>query len=382
MSDSKKLNALKKDLSTSKSTSKDMDVDLEAVQSIVSKMKKKEKDFSSDQKSDTHLKELKDAISMGRLTRLDFEGETKLLAQSESSFDKSAAKYYKPLKGVINPIVLWLLKNPLSKKVLFYLTSANYKKTLIQHFVTSIILSLFTSVFLSALLLFVFIVFKPIWGISILIIFPLLFILFLYIFVYLMPMKKAKTRGVYIDIELPYALRHIATGLQAGLGLYKVLQSIAVNDYGILSEEMNRTIHEIENGTDTKTALRHAALRSQSKNYNIALFHIIRTLNTGGNLANTINSVADTVSFDLLESAKSFGEKMNLFGIIFIFIAIVLPVFAAILGAIANAPLGQDGALFLPGVMTPTTLVIIFVVALPIIFAFLLYYIKVIEPKL
>jgi hypothetical protein len=77
-----------------------------------------------------------------------------------------------------------------------------------------------------------------------------------------------------------------------------------------------------------------------------------------------------------------FGEKMNFFGVIFIFMAIVLPVFAAILGAIANAPLGQGGELFLPGIMTPTTLSLIFLVAMPIIFIVLVYYIKMIEPKL
>jgi flagellar protein FlaJ len=145
---------------------------------------------------------------------------------------------------------------------------------------------------------------------------------------------------------------------------------------------MNRTVMEIENGTDTKTALRHTALRSQSKNFNVAIFHIIRTLNTGGNLANTISGVADTVSFDLMEAAKEFGEKMNFFGIIFIFVAIVLPVFVAILGAIANAPLGQGGALFLPGLMTPTLLSIVFLVILPTTFILLIYFIKMIEPKM
>lgn len=379
---SKKLEVLKNDLSSSKEKNKELDVDLDAVQNIVKKMKQKDKNITADSLNEGHLKELREVISQGKLSKLDIDAESKLSANAEGTLDKSAAKYYKPFKGFIDKVVLYILKNPIGKKISFYLTSANYKRTLIQHLVISTIFALFLSAFFSILLLFVFIIAKPIWVISLLIIAPVLFILAVFIFTYLIPRQKAKSRGVYIDVELPFALRHIATELQAGIGLYKVLQSVAANDYGVLSEEMNRTILEIENGTDTKTALRHAALRSQSKNYNIALFHIVRTLNTGGNLANTITSVADTVSFDLLESAKTFGEKMNFFGIIFIFIAIVMPVFAAILGAIANAPLGQEGALFLPGVMTPTTLTLIYCVALPVIFIFLIYYIKMIEPKM
>jgi len=380
--DSKKLDILKKDLEQSKHKEKELDIDLDAVQNIVTKMKKKGENITSESLAEGHLKELRDVISHGRLSQLDVDPESKLSANVDGTLEKSAAKYYKPMKGFIDKIVLYILKNPIGKKISFYLTSANYKRSLIQHLVISTIFSLIASAMLSMLLLFIFVAVNPIWAVSLVFIMPILFMLLLFIFAYVMPMQKSKSRGVYIDVELPFALRHIATELQAGIGLYKVLQSVAANDYGVLSEEMNRTILEIENGTDTKTALRHAALRSQSKNYNIALFHIVRTLNTGGNLANTINGVADTVSFDLLESAKTFGEKMNFFGIIFIFMAIVLPVFAAILGAIANAPLGQDGALFLPGVMTPGTLTIIFVVALPIIFIFLVYYIKMIEPKM
>ncbi|NCP79784.1 type II secretion system F family protein [archaeon] len=380
--DSKKLELLKSDLEKNKSKKDDLDVDLDAVQNIVKKMKEKDKNITSESLSEGHLKELREVISQGRLSQFDVDAENKLAANTEGTLEKSAAKYYKPFKKLVDSVVLYILKNSLGKKISYYLTSANYKRTLVQHLVLSTIFSLLIASFLSFLLLIIFVATMPLWTVSILFIWPILFLVFVFILSYVIPMQKAKSRGVYIDIELPFALRHIATELQAGIGLYKVLQSVAANDYGVLSEEMNRTILEIENGTDTKTALRHSALRSQSKNYNIALFHIVRTLNTGGNLASTINSVADTVSFDLLESTKTFGEKMNFFGIIFIFMAIVMPVFAAILGAIANAPLGQDGSLFLPGVMTPTTLTLIFAVALPIIFIFLVYYIKMIEPKM
>lgn len=375
----KKLDNLKKD------TNKDVNsnIDMDAVQSIVSKMKNKSQiKGGKDGLSEGHLKELRSIISEGKVSSLDVNAEKKLSANTDSDLEKSVAKYYKFFKKLVDKIVLAIVKSKSAQKISYYLTSANSSKTLVQHLVISILFALFLDIFMSAIILVVLILINPLLAAVILPI-SLIFFLFLFTFilVYLVPKQKAKVRGKMIDVDLPFALRHIATEVSAGIGLYKVLQSVGKNDYGVLSEEINRTILEIENGTDTKTALRHTALRSQSKNFNVALFHIIRTLNTGGNLAHTINGVADTVSFDLMEDAKIFGEKMNFFGVIFIFIAIVLPVFAAILGGIANAPLGQDGALFLPGVMTPGTLTAIFVVILPIIFVFLMYYIKVISPK-
>jgi flagellar protein FlaJ len=381
MDDSKKLSKLKRNIDNKSKNS--ADIDLDVVQNIVSKMKKKSSlEGTNASLSEGNLKELRDIISEGRLSKLDLDAESKILGHTSTDLEKSTIKFYKPFKKIIDKIVLIILKNKIAKKISFYLTSANYKRTLVQHLIFSTIFALLSAIFLSFLILIIFTLLKPIFLVVVPFVFILAFMGLLFVFSYVLPMQKAKSRGVLIDIELPFALRHISTELQAGIGLYKVLQSVAKNDYGVLSEEMARSILEIENGTDTKTALRHAALRSQSRNYSIALSHIVRTLNTGGNLANTINSVADAVSFDLLESAKVFGEKMNFFGVIFIFMAIVLPVFAAILGAIANAPLGQGGELFLPGVMTPTTLSLIFLVAMPIIFIVLIYYIKMIEPKL
>jgi flagellar protein FlaJ len=359
------------------------EIDIDAVESIVSKLKKQDESKGIGKPViEEHLRELRDIISEGKLATLDIDTNSKLITGTESPTEARVVKLYHPFKNIINKFASFILKNPLGKKISFYLYSANIKKTLLQHLIFSIIFSLITSAAISIGLFILFTFYKPIFLLLIPVIFILSIFFFIFIYAYLVPMSKAKKRGKEIDTELPYALRHLATELQAGMGLYKVLQSIAQNDYGVLSDEMSRIVLEIDHGTDTRTALRRAALRSQSKSFNIAISHIVRTLNTGGNLAETINSVADSVSFDLMEAVRGFGEKMNFFGIIFIFVAIVMPVFVAILGGIANAPLGQGGTMFLQGMVSTTIMEIIFLIALPAIFAFLIYYIKSIEPKI
>ena len=376
----KQLELLKKEMSKSKDSNRN--IDLDAVESIVNKLKQKDRAQGiTGPVSESNLKELRDIIAEGKLAKLNIDTEAKLMEGSESDLEKKMVKLYKPFQGFVNTIVKFMLKQNIGKKISYFLYSANIKRTLVQHLVLSIIFSMLLTAVITGIMFVLLTVIDPLFLILIPFIAGLVFFFSLLAFSYLGPMQKAKQRGIQIDTELPYALRHLATELQAGIGLYKTLQSIAKNDYGLLSDELSRTIIEIENGTDTKTALRHTALRSQSKNFNVALFHIIRTLNTGGNLAQSIDSVAETVSFDLMESAKQFGEKMNFFGIIFIFIAIVLPVFLAVLSAIANAPIGQNGDLFLPGVLGPQLLAIIYLVVLPIILGFISFYIKIIEPK-
>ncbi|MBS3058730.1 MAG: type II secretion system F family protein, partial [Candidatus Diapherotrites archaeon] len=179
----------------------------------------------------------------------------------------------------------------------------------------------------------------------------------------------------------PFALRHMATELKSGIGLYRTLQAIASADYGVLSQEFSQTINEIEEGTDAQDALRHLALRTQSRALRTALTQIIRALRTGGNLSEVMNNIAEDVSFELQQKTKEFAEKMNFFGVIFIFMAIVLPVFVAILGSIRNAPLGQGGSMFAGLPLDPTMIMLFYLVLMPLILCYLVFYLKISQPK-
>jgi len=198
----------------------------------------------------------------------------------------------------------------------------------------------------------------------------------------LMPQRKAQARGDEVSRELPFALRHMATELRAGIGLYRTIQAIATSGYGTLSEEFARVISEIEEGTDTKLALRHLALRTQSKALRNALMHVIRALKTGGNLSKIMNDIAEDVSFELRMKIRDFAEKMNFFGVIFIFGAIVLPVMIAILGGIRNTPLsiGTGGA-FASLPLGPMEIAIIYLVLMPLVLSWLLMYIFISQPR-
>jgi len=184
-----------------------------------------------------------------------------------------------------------------------------------------------------------------------------------------------------VSAELPFALRHMATELKSGIGLYRALQAIAVADYGVLSQEFSHTIAEIEEGTDAQDALRHLALRTQSKALRTALTHIVRALKTGGNLSEVMGNIAEDVSFELQQKTKEFAEKMNFFGVIFIFMAIVLPVFVAILGSIRNAPLGASGSMFSSLPLDPTMIAIFYLAVMPMILIYLIFYLKMSQPK-
>ncbi|MFH1752400.1 MAG: type II secretion system F family protein [archaeon] len=356
-------------------------IDLEQVESIVSKMRKRYSEEGLEfEEVSGRLKELRGIIAEGQHAELELKSIEDIQTVA-SPLNFQIGKIYLKFKEPLSKIVKYFSKFSQTRLLSYYLYSANMRYTIGQYLALSVTATAIITIITAILSVILLGLFAP----KYIFIFPTIIIMtfvFSTAVSFLIPRQRARSRGTEIDRELPFALRHIATELKAGVGLYRTLQTIAVADYGVLAEEFAKTINEIEEGTDTKIALKHLALRTQSKNLRKALLHVIRALKTGGNLSSAMETIAENVSFDLRIKMREFSEKMNFFGVIFLFIAIVLPVFVAILGGISNSPLGMGGQNFMSGILEPQMIAIIYLVLMPLIFVFLISYIKMIEPKM
>jgi flagellar protein FlaJ len=363
-------------------------VNQQEVEKIVETMKKKyrEEGLQFDEVTGT-LKELRGIIAEDTYSKVDIESK-----EDAESFDTKIAqdmgKIYIKLKTILKPLQEAFKKIPFVEELGYYLYSAN------MHYSANQFLAITSAVvFITTLILFIAglfvgaIVATTTKSIIFLALFPIMFaILGLIISTAIMlyiPKQKAIQRGNDCSVELPFALRHMATELKAGIGLYKTLQAVTASDYGVLSEEFARTITEIEEGTDTSVALKHMALRTQSKALKTAISHIIRAMRIGGNLSTIMNEIADDVSEDLKNRITTFSQKMNFFAVVFIFVCIVLPVAIMILGAIRNSPIaaaGQD--LFKAVPLDQGTMIIFFLLVMPVILIGMNYFIYTTQPKM
>ena len=94
----------------------------------------------------------------------------------------------------------------------------------------------------------------------------------------------------------------------------------------------------------------------------------------------SMSEIAADVSFDLRMAVKEFGMRMNFFGVVFIFGAIVLPVMVAILGGIRNSPIQTVTATLQMLPLTIPVIAGIYLGAMPIILLVFLFYIKKAQP--
>ena len=359
-------------------------VNEEEVNKIVDTMKKKyrKEGIVFDEVNST-LNELRGIITDDSYAKIDIESEEDLESFG-SEMSKSFGRFYLKFKGILQPIKKLLKGFPLSDELSFYLYSAN------MHYSSNQYLALASAAgFVAGLITLIagFFIGRVLNNILFYTVMPFVFAfaawLFVTVILLLVPKQRASSRGAAVSIELPFALRHMSTELRAGIGLYKTIQAIASNDYGILSEEFARTINEIEEGADTSVALKHLALRTQSRPLKTAINHILRAMRVGGNLSNVMNDIAQDVSEDLKNKIRTFAQKMNFFSVIFIFLGIVLPVAIMILGAIRNSPIAATGQdLFRNIPLTPMMLLLFYLVVMPVMYGLMTLMVYATQPKM
>ena len=125
-------------------------------------------------------------------------------------------------------------------------------------------------------------------------------------------------------------------------------------------------------GLSTYQALLRLTNRTRSKGLKKAITHILRALKLGGNLSETITTIANDVSFELRMKVRDFTEKLNFMSVVYIMVAVVGPVVITILSSIAQLPLiGGD---------FPFIYIVVTFFAIVVMMFILLFIIKRMEP--
>ena len=195
-----------------------------------------------------------------------------------------------------------------------------------------------------------------------------------YIFLIYYPQIKEERNYSDLNQELPYALRHMGIELKSGKGLHDTLLTIKDADYGTFSKEINRVLEEVKFGKSTEDSLLEMSKRTKSEGLKRAVQHIIGTLRVGGNLANSLDIIAEDISFEMQIKLKEYSQKLNSFILIYTFIAILAPVISLIMLMAGSTVMGD--------IISSNLLLLIYSVFFPSIVMFMGVFIKKIEPKI
>lgn len=234
-------------------------------------------------------------------------------------------------------------------------------------------LRLFYSRSVIAILVFSAIIFMVLFGLELSAIFSVLVIM-AYVFILYYPQIKQKRQFNDLNQELPYALRHMGIELKSGKGLHDTLLTVANTNYGSFSQELTRVLEEVRYGKSTESALLEMSQRANSDGLSRCVQQIVGTLRVGGNLANSLEIIADDISFDMHVKLKDYSQRLNSFILIYTFVAILAPVILLIMLMAASTVMGD---------IIPSNIVMLMYVGLfPMIVVFMGIFIKKLEPKI
>ena len=195
-----------------------------------------------------------------------------------------------------------------------------------------------------------------------------------YMFILYYPQIKEQRGYADLNQELPYALRHMGIELKSGKGLHDALKTIKDANYGSLSKEFNRVLEEVKYGKSTEDSLLEMAHRVKSEGLYRSVHQIIGTLRVGGNLANSLDIIAQDITFDMHIKLKEYSQKLNSFILIYTFIAILAPVISLIMLMAGSTVMGD--------IISSEILFTVYILFFPLIVMFMGLFIKKLEPKI
>ena len=202
----------------------------------------------------------------------------------------------------------------------------------------------------------------------------LVIVFMLYVFVLYYPDMKDKRSYSDLNQELPYALRHMGIELKSGKGLHDAMLTIRNADYGSLSREFTRVLEEIKFGKSTEDSLLEMSHRVKSEGLSRSIHQIIGTLRVGGNLASSLEIIAQDISFDMQIKLKEYSQNLNSFILIYTFLVILAPVISLIMLMAGSTVMGD--------IISSELLFVIYGIFFPLVVIFMGLFIKKLEPQI
>nr|WP_240911814.1 type II secretion system F family protein [Thermococcus sp. M36] len=161
---------------------------------------------------------------------------------------------------------------------------------------------------------------------------------FLGAFIYMRQYPRMVWRKRVSEVEraMPYALRHMASLLRAGVGISEAILSVASADYGPISEEFELILRDMRTGSSFEDAISKFEEKMASENVSRVVKQILRAIKFGGNLSDILYKLAEDFSFEYRMKLIEYVQKINGIAFVYMFLTIVMPTMLVV-GIIAGS---------------------------------------------
>lgn len=172
----------------------------------------------------------------------------------------------------------------------------------------------------------------------VIIFFPLMFALSVFLIMYAYPYSLIASRGKSIDTNLPFAIAHMGSIATSGIppsAIFKLLANF--EEYGELAAEMRKIVRNIEMfGMDPMSAIREVAKRTPSEKFRQILLGFVSTIESGGDLKTYLKVMGEQTLFTWKTKRAKYLQQLSAYAEFYTGLLIAAPLFLISLFSIMN----------------------------------------------
>lgn len=164
------------------------------------------------------------------------------------------------------------------------------------------------------------------------------FIMFLYLL--FIPKLEISKRGRLIDRDLEYMLKDMEIQLSSGVPLFDTLVNVGKGKYGECSAISDEIVQEVEAGKSMTDVLDSVGLWSPSDYLRNVLWQIVNTVRSGSDIKRSLAAISADLRVDKENKIKSYAQELNMWGLMYMLGAIILPSMGVTLLVILSSFIG------------------------------------------
>ncbi|MEM5834338.1 MAG: type II secretion system F family protein [Candidatus Aenigmatarchaeota archaeon] len=149
------------------------------------------------------------------------------------------------------------------------------------------------------------------------------FFVFYYVILYPKMLLIKKIR--LLERDLLYALRHLLIQVRSGVTLFNAMVSVAAGDYGLVSEEFEEAVKEINAGVSEIEALENMSFRNPSLYFRRVIWQLVNGMRAGSDIATTLREIVNGLAIDQRIEIRRYGAQLNPMALMYLMTAVIIP---------------------------------------------------------
>ncbi|MFC2154466.1 type II secretion system F family protein [Candidatus Altiarchaeota archaeon] len=154
------------------------------------------------------------------------------------------------------------------------------------------------------------------------------------------PKVKISSRGRKIDKHLEYMLKDMQVQLTAGVPLFDTLVNISRGQYGECSNIADGVVQEVQSGKSVIEVLDDVGMWSPSDYLRKVLWQIVNAVRSGSDMVRALEAIAVDIRVEKENKIKAYGQELNLWGLIYLMAAVIVPSMGVTLLVILSSFIG------------------------------------------